>query len=518
MTLKQTKSYRTERIGKHMYDILIVDDEYFARKNLIDFWKWEDHDCRIKADVSNAADAISYLNQHHVDIVFTDVSMPETSGIELAEYINKTHPDISVVVFSSYSDFDYVKGAFSHNVIDYILKYEISEDVLNNLIEKIKGCKHSGPQDSISGEIKKEKAYRKTVIDAIINNVPNSFTHAVILAANINSFKIYTTNDRKILSSNINNIIAQTVSDIKGFVVFCNNTYNVLYLPFPDNMSEASIMQTISEFVRKINISVYNLFSIRLSYGVSTLSTPAYSIHQCFNEAISMLLSLPSSCSDITSEHSDVNKLSISAERKLLTFLSELNLNEIQKCLESIFDVTKKDTNNRILINELLAIASDFCIEYNIPNSDLPIITDSVYTNTVCLNWSKKMFEYLITEYKQRQNYTDHDKYIQKTLEYIAEYYSDENLSLESIAKHIGISKYYLSRVFKNKLHKSISSYLNEYRIKRAKELLTEDFISLKNCHFLVGFKDYTYFSTQFKRYEGCSPANYIKKFKNEIK
>ena len=114
-----------------------------------------------------------------------------------------------------------------------------------------------------------------------------------------------------------------------------------------------------------------------------------------------------------------------------------------------------------------------------------------------------------------RKNNTDT---MELQVEVRPEYYSDENLSLESIAKHIGISKYYLSRVFKNKLHKSISSYLNEYRIKRAKELLKEDFISLKNCHFLVGFKDYTYFSTQFKRYEGCSPANYIKKFKNEIK
>ena len=124
------------------------------------------------------------------------------------------------------------------------------------------------------------------------------------------------------------------------------------------------------------------------------------------------------------------------------------------------------------------------------------------------------MFSYLITEYKQKQSYTDHDKYIQKALEYITEYYSDESLSLDSIARHIGISKYYLSRIFKNKLHKSVSNYLNEYRIKQARELLKEDSVSLKNCHFLVGFKDYTYFSSQFKKYVGCSPGNYIKKFK----
>ena len=120
-----------------MYDILIVDDEYFARKNLKDFWKWEDHGCRIKAEVSSAADAIHYLSANHIDIVFTDVSMPETNGIELAEYINKNYSNISVVIFSSYSDFDYVKGAFTHNVIDYILKYEITEELLDGLIEKI---------------------------------------------------------------------------------------------------------------------------------------------------------------------------------------------------------------------------------------------------------------------------------------------------------------------------------------------------------------------------------------------
>lgn len=497
-----------------MYDILIVDDEYFARKNLKDFWKWEDHGCRIKAEVSSAADAIQYLSANHIDIVFTDVSMPETNGIELAEYINKNYSNISVVIFSSYSDFDYVKGAFTHNVIDYILKYEITEELLDGLIEKIKNQRQDSQPISVSKEIEKEKIYRDTVINAIIDDVPNHLLHAVILAADITSFKLYTQNDRRLLISNINNIIAQTVSRAKGFVVFNHNGYSVLYLPFPGGMSEALIMQTISGFIREINDSVYSLFSVQLSYGISTLSTESYSIHQCFAEAVSMLRNAPSSCNDIITDNADINKLSISTERKLLTFLSELNLSEIEKCLESIFDITKKDTNNRILINELLAIASNFCIEYDISSSNLPMIAGSLYTNTVCLSWSKKMFSYLITEYKQKQSYTDHDKYIQKALEYIAECYSDESLSLDSIARHIGISKYYLSRIFKNKLHKSISNYLNEYRIKQAKELLKEDSVSLKNCHFLVGFKDYTYFSSQFKKYAGCSPGNYIKKFK----
>lgn len=499
-----------------MYNILIVDDEHFARKTLMTFWNWEKHGCRIVGELSSAHDAMDFIKSNNVDIVFSDVYMPEMNGIELAEYINNNYPQISVVIFSSYSDFDYVKGAFAQNVVDYILKYTISEKVMLELLDKIT-YKRNVSQKSAENKLDNELTYRKSVIDTILNNTPNTLYPALILAISISDFKIYKKNDEKLLYSNIKNIIAQAVSSVKGFVIFEHNNCIFLYLPVHANVSEPKIMQEISNFVREINNSVYSLFNIRLSYGISAISSPERSISACLEEAYNTLCKSPSA-GGISDESEIVNSMGISNERKLLTAISEFNLSETYKCLETIFDINKKDTNNHILINEILAIAANFCLEYGIDSTELPIITDGIYTNAICLQWSKKLFEHLINEYKNKQNYTYHDNYIQNVLNYVAQNYSDENLSLEIIAKHIGINKYYLSRIFKNKLGKSLSSFINYYRIQKAKELLQIPETSLKNCHYLVGFKDYTYFCTQFKKYEGFSPTDYKKMFSKQPK
>ena len=88
---------------------------------------WNQYNFHIIGEASTAGEAIDFLKTNEVHVVFSDVYMPDMDGIKLAEYIHMNYPQISVVIFSNYSDFNYVKGAFSANVIDYILKNNLSE-------------------------------------------------------------------------------------------------------------------------------------------------------------------------------------------------------------------------------------------------------------------------------------------------------------------------------------------------------------------------------------------------------
>ena len=71
------------------------------------------------------------------------------------------------------------------------------------------------------------------------------------------------------------------------------------------------------------------------------------------------------------------------------------------------------------------------------------------------------------------------------------------------------INKNYMCRKFKNTFHISMVSYLNQIRIDRAKELLANPGIKIKDVANLVGYEDEKYFSRQFHKNTGISPNEY---------
>ena len=63
--------------------VLVVDDDKLARKGLISIMDWGKYGFEVVGDVQNGRKALEYLKDNEVDIVFTDIDMPEIDGIEL---------------------------------------------------------------------------------------------------------------------------------------------------------------------------------------------------------------------------------------------------------------------------------------------------------------------------------------------------------------------------------------------------------------------------------------------------
>ena len=63
--------------------VLVVDDDKLARKGLISIMNWEKYGFEVVGDVQNGSKALEFLKDNMVDVVFTDIDMPEIDGIEL---------------------------------------------------------------------------------------------------------------------------------------------------------------------------------------------------------------------------------------------------------------------------------------------------------------------------------------------------------------------------------------------------------------------------------------------------
>jgi two-component system response regulator YesN len=98
---------------------------------------------------------------------------------------------------------------------------------------------------------------------------------------------------------------------------------------------------------------------------------------------------------------------------------------------------------------------------------------------------------------------------------YIHEHYA-EDIGRNEIAGNFYLTPEYLAKLYKKKTGMCLKDYINEYRIEKAKELLKLDRKNVSDIAELVGFPNFSYFSTIFKKFTGIAPMEYKKTNKDE--
>jgi YesN/AraC family two-component response regulator len=103
------------------------------------------------------------------------------------------------------------------------------------------------------------------------------------------------------------------------------------------------------------------------------------------------------------------------------------------------------------------------------------------------------------------------NKDIAIALDYIANNL-DKKLTLEELSSRVHLSKNYFSNLFKKITGSCFSTYVNDKRIEKAKELLKEDY-SLAHIAQLCGYSSQNYFHTQFQKRTGTTPNKYRRRY-----
>ena len=91
---------------------------------------------------------------------------------------------------------------------------------------------------------------------------------------------------------------------------------------------------------------------------------------------------------------------------------------------------------------------------------------------------------------------------------YIGKNYRDD-ISMQSAAQAMGYSEAYFCKLFKQCFRVNFSAYLNEYRIEKAKAMMADPRINIKDIGAACGYSDSNYFARVFKRITGQTPSDY---------
>ncbi len=103
-------------------------------------------------------------------------------------------------------------------------------------------------------------------------------------------------------------------------------------------------------------------------------------------------------------------------------------------------------------------------------------------------------------------------RHIVDALQFIAEHYGDNDLKIKTVADALYVSESYLMHLFKDELGKTFNTCLTEYRIMTAKRLLLEQTYRVYEIAEMVGYVDMKYFGQVFRKSEGLTPSEYVRK------
>lgn len=133
-----------------MYTALIVEDEPLMREYLMTNLSAIHREWKTATCAKNGMEALELLQKRHFDLVITDIKMPRMDGLELADYIHKSFPELNIILLTGYDEFDYARAAVRAGVTDYLLKplkdMEL-HDVLNRIGAKLSGSVQNAGTD-----------------------------------------------------------------------------------------------------------------------------------------------------------------------------------------------------------------------------------------------------------------------------------------------------------------------------------------------------------------------------------
>ena len=123
-----------------MFHVLVVDDEMYAVKGIIEGIDWSGLDVSETYEAYNAREAKVILESKPVDLMICDITMPEENGLELLEWAKTRCPDLETIFLTCHADFSFARKALQLGSCDYLLKpviYKEMEEVLQKNFERI---------------------------------------------------------------------------------------------------------------------------------------------------------------------------------------------------------------------------------------------------------------------------------------------------------------------------------------------------------------------------------------------
>jgi DNA-binding NarL/FixJ family response regulator len=109
--------------------VLLADDHAVVRRGIRQFLERTD-DLEVIAEAADGGEALQLVEQYQPDVAVLDIRMPEVTGVEATRRIKADHPEVRVLILSSYDDDPYVFALLEAGADGYVLKTASGDEIV----------------------------------------------------------------------------------------------------------------------------------------------------------------------------------------------------------------------------------------------------------------------------------------------------------------------------------------------------------------------------------------------------
>ena len=484
-----------------MHKVLIVDDEELIRNAIFKMIDWHSLGCEVIATARNGSEAYQIYLDSYPEIIITDLLMPVMNGIEFMERIREKDKDVKVIVLSGYGEFEYAQKAIRLGARDYILKPAGVEDMSALIMQCVKEIEADKAKKLFHSE--SVDFFRIILLEMI--NAPHEIES--ILARYFYGYGSY--GGAVVVSCSF--IDSQKQNTVESLLTFGRRYSFGILLPL---IIAGSTVYAV--FIAE-DLDAYSRFNDELK----NFECETHVFHGAIPQAFRYLLGKIAICKELILISSEGRRYKFSNEAGYIKrvsmisdrFRSLFESSSIDKIMPEIHKAMSELSVDESKTVMLRMISSMGDVGFQIDMNVLQTATES-----------EEIFQYLqsMINHSVAKSQPDDCGYsypVRKIKEYIDSHYTDEWISLKSIAKDVmNMDAAYLSKLFHKETGIKFSDYVNQIRVEKAKSLMT---LYHKSLIFEiaeeVGFgNNPRYFSQVFRKYTGVSPSDFIKTAEKE--
>lgn len=535
-----------------MLKVFLVEDESIVREGLKKNIPWQEYGFQFMGEASDGEMALPMIRKIRPDVLITDIKMPFMDGLALSQIVTQEIPDIRIIIISGYDEFEYAQRAIRVGVEQYLLK-PITRGALRKVLLEIREKIETEQEqknylETFQNEMKEYEDYsRRSFLEKVFGgvlSVQQIYEEAAKLSLELDA-PCYNLVLLSLQAKHQNPELA--VKEPEGI----NRVREALlrffmrfpeYLAFRWNISLYGILikgetERMEELEQRCISSIEKIcaeeeFSMEWYVAVGrpverlSLLPECYTkvnhilAHRFFNPQKHILTEkdaaefLPGK--DIKSFES-VDSAKVNPEI-IQGFLREGKQEEIEDFINGYLAGVKEALESRLFRDYLLLNVRFTTVNYmemlGISQQELLAEDDNEKVRDVSVN-SRNIYDYIqellerALALRDRESENQGKKVLKKGLEYIEENFSEDTLSLNSVAGAIGVSGNYFSSVFSQEMQMTFIEYVTKKRMDKAKKLLRQSEMHSGDIAAEVGYKDPHYFSFVFKKTVGCTPREY---------
>jgi two-component system, response regulator YesN len=462
--------------------VVITDDEMLERIAMRKFLNDHFKDFEVVGEASNGRQAIELADQLIPDLMFIDIKMPGISGLEAVQRIREKIPEIKFVIVSAYDSFEYAKQAMKEGVKEYLLKPSNREEAIESITrvcEEIKKEKKVQQKQQDSLHIERENFLLK-ILQQEEGTVTDKQQRELFPNKKCGFFFVMELVDGKEADRLKQQI--ERLSPFQSITVLNGNYIVSLFMSTKEQSKLDSLL-----LARKLQ----TIYENRLWIGIGHSYSRVDQLYKSYHEALKTL--------HILKKNKKVQySLPLIEKKADHVNIEELFLSLIQGDFQTAWMMTK-ELLDEVDQTELYVRIREKLVQEGISIHQLYLPENISQWKGFILNICLK-----VSEIHQANDP------IERAKQFIYRNFH-ETITLEQVSEMINLSPTYFTKLFRETTNTTFIDFLTEVRLGKARQMLLENQLSLKEISFMVGYKDPNYFSRVFKKHYNQSPKQFQK-------